>query len=149
MRLWPIADLAATFRPFGVLALTALISAACTPPTRQAPAARLYAIDQADGAKSCTVSPMQVADGRETPIAMTVGNDGGWCALTLSNSGQPYAAGLLTARPAHGRVYIHTVGSATRIDYTPTAQHAGPDSFTVKMQPGDAVARVAVTVSPK
>ena len=80
---------------------------------------------------------------------MSVGNDGGWCALTLSTSGRPYAAGLLTARPAHGRVYIHTVGSTTRIDYTPAAQYAGADSFTVKMEPGDAVARVAVSVSPK
>ena len=149
MRLWPIADLAATVRPIGMLALTALMSAACTPPAGQAPAARLYAIDQAGGARSCTVAPMQVAEGRETPITMSVGNDGGWCALTLSTSGRPYAAGLLTARPAHGRVYIHTVGSTTRIDYTPAAQYAGPDSFTVKMEPGDAVARVAVSVSPK
>ncbi len=149
MRLWPTGNLADSCRPLGLLLLAFTALTACTPPAGQAPAARLYAIDQAGGAKSCTVAPMAVVDSRDTPIAMSVGNDGGWCALTLSTSGRPYSAGLLTVRPAHGRVYVHTVGSTTRIDYTPATQYAGPDKFSVKMVPGDAVAQVTVTVTPK
>ena len=50
---------------------------------------------------------------------MKLGNDGGWCAITVNNGGRPFDAGLLAAAPAHGKVLVHTVGNNTRIDYTP------------------------------
>jgi hypothetical protein len=85
---------------------------------------------------------------------MTVGNDGGWCAISVmqpassKESGPtPYKAGLLTSRPAHGKVYVHTVGDATRIDYRPAPGYAGPDSFAVTLVPGNAVLRADVTVT--
>ncbi len=78
---------------------------------------------------------------------MAVGNDGGWCAITVDRNGAPYGAGLLAARPAHGKVLIHTVGDATRIDYTPAPGYAGPDSFTARLLPGESTVRVAVTVT--
>ena len=148
MRIGPIANPAALFAPFCALALTALLSAACSQtPSQQMPAARLYAIDQTGGAKSCIAASTQLIDGKPANIPMSVGNDGGWCGVTLVRADGPYSAGLLTARPAHGRVYIHTVGSVTRIDYTPAAGYSGTDSFTVKMVPGDATASISVTVA--
>ncbi len=112
------------------------------------PAARQYAIDQQGGAKLCTVpKETRLTDGKETPAAMTVGNDGGWCAIDVARDGEPYSAGLLILRPTHGQVYIHTVGDNTRIDYTPRPGYAGPDSFTARMIPGDATLRVSVTVA--
>ncbi len=78
---------------------------------------------------------------------MAVGNDGGWCAITVANEGEPYAAQLLTSRPAHGRVYYHPVGDATRIDYTPSPGFAGTDSFTVRLLPGEGSIRANVSVT--
>ncbi len=80
-------------------------------------------------------------------MPMTVGNDGGWCGITVADGGQPYSAGLLTIRPTHGRVYIHTVGDATRIDYTPDTGFTGSDNFAVRVVPGNDLIRVAVTVT--
>ena len=57
---------------------------------------------------------------------MQVGNDGGWCGITVAQDGKPYDAGLLTQAPEHGKVYIHPVGDATRIDYTPDLGSAAP-----------------------
>ena len=110
--------------------------------------ARQYAVDQQGGARVCTVpKESALADGKETSLAMTVGNDGGWCAISVGRNGSPYSLGLLTARPTHGQVYIHSVGDNTRIDYTPDPRYVGPDSFTARLVPGDAVLRVSVTVS--
>jgi len=128
--------------------LAALLQGCQQPPARPASATRLYATDQAGGAKSCTVSPVTApAPGKETTVTMTVGNDGGWCAITVANDGHPYAAQLLTARPAHGHVFYHPVGDATRIDYTPNAGYGGSDSFTVRLLPGEGLIRANVTVT--
>jgi hypothetical protein len=88
------------------------------------------------------------AAGQETPAEVKVGNDGGWCGITVSDGGKPYAAGLLTTAPAHGKVLIHTVGNDTRIDYTPERGFAGVDAFVVKLIPGDAMIRASVSVGP-
>src|SRR6476646_5012748 len=101
-----------------VMAATALLLQGC----EQAPAgptARIYAADMAGGAKTCVVPKVAPVAGQETPVAVKVGNDGGWCAISVNNGGRPYSAGLLTSKPAHGKVQIHTVGNDTRIDYTP------------------------------
>jgi hypothetical protein len=110
---------------------------------------RLYAIDQSGAAKSCSVSPtpVVVADGKTTEAVLTVGNDGGWCAITVDQGGKPFAAGLLATRATHGRVYVHTVGDATRIDYTPDPGYSGGDSFVVRLEPGEATVSVRVTAT--
>ncbi len=135
-----------------VAAAAAALLAGCTP--EPAPVAvsttRVYAIDLTGGAKSCKVLPEKplLAPGKTTLVAMTVGNSGGWCAVTVAQAGpNPYDAGLLEARPAHGTAYIHTVGDNTRIDYTPSSGYAGPDAFTVSLIPGNPTLRVAVTVT--
>jgi hypothetical protein len=136
---------------WGLVATVGLMLQGCAPQQAAAPAAsgaRIYAVDQQGAAHVCTVPKEPVlVDGRETPTALTVGNDGGWCALTVAHNGEPYGAGLLMVRPSHGTVLIHTVGDATRVDYTPDRGYVGPDSFTAQMIPGDASMRVAVTVA--
>jgi hypothetical protein len=135
----------------GVVAAAGLMLQGCTPQQMAAPAAagaRQYAVDQQGAAKTCTApSHPALTDGKETAVTMAVGNDGGWCAIQVSRNGAPFAAPLLMARPAHGKVVIHTVGDDTRIDYTPNPGYVGPDSFTARLLPGDATLRTTVTVS--
>jgi len=118
------------------------------PPPPPAQHARVFASDFQGGAKSCTVPKLKLESGKEVPAAMQVGNDRGWCGITVAQDGNPYAAGLLEQPPAHGRVYIHPVGDDTRIDYTPDLGFSGADSFVVKLLPGEPVIRVSVTVTP-
>ena len=112
--------------------------------------ATVYSADLRGGAARCAApDKLTPAAGQPTEARLVVGNDGGWCAVTVAAPGdEPFAAGLLTARPQHGRVYIHTVGYATRIDYTPARGYAGPDAFAVELLPGGAALRVSVTVQP-
>lgn len=109
---------------------------------------RVFAADFAGGAKTCVVPKPTLKDGELTEVAMKVGNDGGWCGITVAQaSGKPFDAGLLTARPEHGKVFIHAVGDATRIDYTPDRGFTGSDAFTVKLVPGNPSVRGVVTVT--
>jgi hypothetical protein len=109
---------------------------------------RTYAADLAGGAKLCEVPKIAPANGQTNEAAVKLANDGGWCGLTVHLDGpKPYQAGLLVARPAHGTVLIHEVGDETRIDYTPDRGFAGTDTFTVKLIPGNAMIKVAATVT--
>ncbi len=133
---WPLAALAAA----GLLQ-------GCEQP-RTASGTRLFASDLNGGARLCAVPAITVTSGQETTVPMTVGNDGGWCGISVAQGGpHPYSVGLLTTPPSHGKIYIHSVGDQTRIDYTPDAGFAGSDSFVVKLVPGNGSLRVAVTVS--
>lgn len=133
------------------LALIGAILQGCAekPPPPEAPQPRLFASDFQGGAKQCSAPRVTLQAGKETPAAMQVGNDGGWCGIGVALDGQPYAAGLLTQAPEHGKVYIHPVGNDTRIDYTPDLGFSGSDSFVVTLLPGSPVLRVTVTVSPQ
>jgi hypothetical protein len=134
---------------FGLaLAATALLLQACAQQAPSGPPARVFAADMSGAAKVCTAPPVTPAAGQTLDAAIKLGNDGGWCAITVNNNGRPFDAGLLTAEPRHGKVLIHTVGNDTRIDYTPVARYAGPDAFAVRLLPGGATIRVAATVTP-
>jgi hypothetical protein len=128
------------------LAATALLLQACAQRPPAAPGARVFQADLAGAAKSCSVPQVTPAVGQETPVPIKMGNDGGWCAITVNNAGKPFDAGLLVTEPTHGKAYIHTVGDETRIDYTPDPRFAGSDSFAVKLIPGNAILRASVTV---
>jgi hypothetical protein len=135
---WPVAAFAA-----------ACLVQGCTQP-KPVSGTRLYASDLAGGAKQCAVPAITVSNGQETAVPMTVGNDGGWCGISVAQAGsRPYSLGLLTTPPSHGKIYIHTVGDQTRVDYTPDAGFTGNDSFVVKLVPGSGAMRVAVTVTPR
>jgi hypothetical protein len=130
----------------GLLLGTGALLQGCAPKSA-APGPRLFAVDLAGAAKTCKVSQVTPVAGQQTVVTMTVGNDGGWCAIAVANNGKPYDAGLLTTEPEHGKVLIHSVGNDTRIDYTPAPGYAGVDSFTVSLVPGKPVLRAAVTVT--
>lgn len=133
----------------GAALTLALFAAGCQDGKILAPATRIYAADLAGKAKACTVPAVQLADAKPAAADMTIGNDGGWCGISLTQgSRRPYAAGLVQTRANHGQVYIHTVGDETRVDYTPDANFAGKDTFAIRLLPGNAILNVAVTVAP-
>ncbi len=111
---------------------------------------RIYYADQQGASTVCTVGKdLTLTAGRQADTTMTLRNDGGWCGIPVSQPGpKPYDAGLLVERPKHGRVHVRKVGDVTRVDYIPDAGFGGSDSFTVRMLPGNAALRVAVTVQP-
>lgn len=132
------------------LALGAALLSGCSdkPPSVASSKLRVYAVDLAGGAKACESPKVSPTAGKPVPVALKVGNDGGWCGVTVAQDGpKPFDAGLLAGRPEHGTVVIHSVGDYTRIDYTPDKGFAGSDAFTVKLLPGAAVLDVAVTVT--
>jgi hypothetical protein len=134
---------------FGLaMAAVAVLLLACAEKPPSGPQGRVFAADMTGAAKVCTVPPVAPVAEKTTDVAMKLGNDGGWCAITVNNNGRPFDAGLLAAQAAHGKVLIHTVGNDTRIDYTPTPRYAGADTFTVRLLPGDAMIRATVTVTP-
>ena len=63
------------------------------------PSARIYAADVQGGAKQCDAPKPTPSAGQTTDVAIKLGNDGGWCGISVSQMGP----GLLTTRPAcHG-----------------------------------------------
>jgi hypothetical protein len=108
--------------------------------------ARVYAADMQGGAKSCTTPKPELEAGKAVDAGIRVANDGGWCGVSVAKAGKPYEAGLLSIRPEHGKVFIHTVGDATRIDYTPDRGFTGSDAFTVRLLPGNEVLHVTAAV---
>ena len=132
--------------------LVVLLTQGCTTPKPpvHVSTTKTYAVDFAGASKQCVVpKDIKVIPGKETDVAMTVASDGGWCAVPMEQVGdKPYSAGLVVTRPTHGKVYVHTVGDDTRVDYTPDRGFAGTDAFSVKLIPGDPVIRVTATVSP-
>jgi hypothetical protein len=127
-------------------AATALLLQACAQQP-SGPPPRVFAADMTGAAKVCTAPPVTPTAGHTVDAAIKLGNDGGWCAITVNNNGRPFDAGLLASSAEHGKVLIHTVGNDTRIDYTPAPRYAGADAFTVRLLPGDAMIRVTATVT--
>ncbi len=109
------------------------------------PSARLFASDFQGIARTCETPKPEMIPGRTVEASMRVGTDAGWCSLTVNNGGHPFDTELLTARPAHGKIYTHAVGNDTRIDYTPDRGFTGADSFTLELLPGNDSVHVTVT----
>lgn len=112
-----------------------------------APRLPVYAADVAGGAKVCETPNVNPAAGKTIDLSIRAGNGGGWCGLSVHQDGpKPFDAGLLTSRPEHGSVTIHSVGDNTRIDYVPDAGYVGPDAYGVTLLPGSSVLKVTVSV---
>jgi Bacterial Ig domain len=107
----------------------------------------VFSVDMTGGARVCVASRPQLISGRTVEATMRMGNDGGWCAISVQLDGQPYDAGLLTESPGHGKVFIHPVGDSTRIDYTPDSGFVGTDRFVVQLIPGNPALGVTATVT--
>ena len=118
---------------------------ACTPPKLvEGSHSPVYSTDLQGKAASCTAPLLKnVEDGHAVPATIVTGG-GGWCGLFVNREGKPFSAGLLTEAAHNGKVFVHTVGDDTRIDYTPRTASNGPDAFEVRLLPGDAVIHVAV-----
>ena len=125
---------------------TALLLQACVQPP-PSPGPRFFAADLAGAAKVCSVPKTTPVMGQETQVPIKMVNDGGWCGITVDDGGKPFGAGLLVSAPTHGKVFVHTVGNDTRIDYTPDARFSGTDTFVTRLIPGDATLRTTVTIS--
>ena len=103
-------------------------------------------------AKTCTSPPIDLTTSVTASATIEMTNDG-FCAVhTKEKSGQPWALGLVRARPAHGRVLIQKVGGETRIEYSADDRYVGPDRFTVALRSNtantpDATVQVAVNVT--
>jgi hypothetical protein len=134
---------------FFALATAGALLQGCDAPKPSGSSARLYEVDFKGPAKTCEAPKQKPAAGKTTEATMKVGSDGGWCGLTVANDGKPFAAGLLTARAEHGKVLVRSVGTDTRIDYTPEFGFAGTDRFAVELLPGSAQVHVAVTAVPR
>jgi hypothetical protein len=120
---------------------------ACAPQQQQAaaPAARIYAVDVQGRSALCDVPRgVTLAAGRATDATMTMDNDGGWCGIATDRAGP----GLVTAKPANGRLHVRKVGAITRVDYIPDRGFTGTDAFAVKLLPDQAELKVAATVQP-
>ncbi len=118
----------------------AVILASCAPtpppPAPPAPPPPLPPHFGPPPAGSCKIAPFHAAEGHETEVLMTVGNDGGYCAATLTTAaGQPYDAPLVPAngKPEHGLVRVVKYNGKTSVEYTPDAGYAGHDHFAVRL----------------
>lgn len=131
-----------------VVAAAALAVQGCAP---QSTAPTMTAEETNEGrAATCTASAVDLAAATPATIAMT---DDGWCGPSVTEAdGKAFALGLVTTRPVHGHVLIHTVSGRTRVEYTPDGRYVGPDAFTVALRPRgqgtpDAKVQFAVTVT--
>jgi len=133
------------YLPFAAL----LAVAACAKPVPPAASVQPEPMDGA--AAACTTTPTTLPKGEAGSVAMQVANDGGWCALRITDKdGKPFLFGLLRERPQHGRVGVYKVLDNTRIEYTPAHGFTGSDAFVVAVAPKDKspdlLIKVAVTV---
>jgi hypothetical protein len=102
-------------------------------------------------AKTCTVAPFSVKDGGTADVQMTVSNEGGYCAATLTAaSGQPFDAPLVPVPPLHGVPRVVKYNGKTSVEYSAQPGYVGHDNFTVKLiirgQPGFTTLNVSVVV---
>ncbi len=73
-------------------AATALLLQACAQQP-SGPPPRVFAADMTGAAKVCTAPPVTPTAGHTTDAAIKLGNDGGWCAITVNDNGRPFEAG--------------------------------------------------------
>jgi len=107
-------------------------------------------------ASTCKVAPFHVADGHEAEVLMTVSNEGGYCAATLTaGSGKPFDAPLVpaAAEPEHGTVRVVHYNGKTSVEYTPESGYTGHDHFVTRLiirgTPGYTSLNMSITVVPK
>jgi hypothetical protein len=96
--------------------------------------------------------PVKIVDGAVNRVAMTVVNDGGYCALRFNaRNGGPFNAGLEPVGARHGRAVVIQYNHQTSVEYIPARGYAGPDHFTIRLLANgepDTTLHVDVTVVP-
>ncbi len=99
------------------------------------------------------MTPFKVADGGSATVEMTVSNEGGYCATTLTAaSGQPYDAPLVPVLPEHGTPRVIKYNGKTSVEFVPSVGFIGHDSFVVHLlvrgKPGYATLNMSLTSVP-
>ncbi len=85
-------------------------------------------------AAQCSVNPFSVRDGGTANVVMSVSNEGGYCAATLTTEGGvPFAAPLVPVAPLHGIPRVVRYNGKTSVEYAPQPGFVGHDSFIVKL----------------
>jgi hypothetical protein len=85
-------------------------------------------------AARCDVVPFHVTDRGPVKISMSLNNDGGYCAATLTApNGKPYDAPLVHELPLHGQPRVQKYEGKTSVEYVPEAGFTGTDHFTVRL----------------
>ena len=135
-------------RLIGGLAILGTLGACAEQAAAPASVRRIYYTDTVGKAAVCTPTQnVSLTAGQQTEATITMSNEGGWCGIRLTQSGQkPYDAGMLVQRQQHGRVLVRTVGDYTQVDYFPDRGFTGTDAFTVRFVPGNPALKVTVTV---
>lgn len=132
-----------------------LMSATLLLPLLMAACAGLDRNDQGPLQPQTVDGPCQVKKFYILPLTavhtdMTVGSTGQACRMTIFNPALQVVltAALVTTQPMHGRATtsLVTLGRQAEIAYTPQPGYAGPDQFTVTLEPHDLAVSVAVTV---
>ena len=133
-------------RSIALPCLAALALAACTQQVAAPAGSRspTYAVDLAGKAPTCIAPDVELTQGKDANGTIMTGG-GGWCGIAVTMGGNALTAGLLVQAPRSGRVFVHTVGDATRVDYIPAAGAVAPESFAVKFIPGDETMHVTVS----
>lgn len=89
---------------------------------------------------------------RSVPATMVVENTGEPCVFTLLNLNLQavLTAALVTGQPAYGRAEVARIVANRRaaVAYTPAPGYAGPDQFSITLQPRATGVTVNVTVVP-
>ncbi len=135
---------------YRILALTApLLAASCAGLQPDSPGALQPQAIQG----SCTVKKFYLLNLTAVHTDMAVRNDGLPCSFTILNPNLQIVttAALVTEPAAHGQAGASTGGYGVRqalASYTPQRGYAGPDHFTVTLEPNDRAISVAVTVQP-
>lgn len=100
----------------------------------------------------CQVKKFFLLGLRSVPTEMTIGNTGQACTLTLLNPALQIAlnAALVTGQPAHGRATAALISGRRQaeVSYVPQPGYAGPDSFSITLQPNAVGVTFAITVQP-
>ncbi len=85
-------------------------------------------------AAKCNVAPFKVADGGTATVEVTVSNEGGYCAATLTAaSGRPFDAPLVPVLPQHGTPRVVKYDGKTSVEYVPETGFTGKDHFVVRL----------------
>ena len=133
--------------------LAAVVLSGCNQSAQTAATTAAEAPSDEGISKTCIASAVDPAAGTNASATMTVGSDGGWCAVrTAEKDGQPFATGLVRVRPQHGRIVIEKSGDRTLVQYFPAPGYTGPDTFTAALRSRtpnapDLMVKVAVTVA--
>ncbi len=100
----------------------------------------------------CQVKKFFILSQTAVHTDLTVANVGQACSFTIFNPDLQIvlSAALVTQQPDHGRATaaLVTAGRQAEISYVPQPGYAGPDKFSITLEPNDLAVTLAVTVQP-